>query len=116
MMAASEYPEFRRRLWDRLNVSEDGFKTYRASLKDYRDTRVAHMDFKRPSPKDYPEFDLALESACFYYGEILPLWRLFGRDEYPEDIREYCRIFADQSANVAAVALAATNSIKERVF
>jgi hypothetical protein len=116
MISVCEHPDFRRRLWERLHVSENDFKAYRTTLKDYRDTRVAHMDFKRPSPKDYPEFDLALESAYFYYDEILPTWWNFGRNDYPEDIRKYCAQFANLSGEVASVALGATSAIKERVL
>jgi hypothetical protein len=111
----SEHADFRKRLLAHLGISKREFDKYWKDVKRNRDKRVAHMDFDQPDGDAWPVFDIALESACFYYDELLKEWRRLGRRTYPDDIREYCQKFADQSARIAQTALRATSRIIERV-
>jgi hypothetical protein len=111
----SEHADFRKRLLAQLGISKADFDTYWTGVKRNRDKRVAHMDFNQPNDDEWPVFTIAVESACFYYDELLKEWRRLGRLSYPNDIREYCQKFADQSAGIAQAALQATSKIPELV-
>jgi hypothetical protein len=83
-----------------------------AHLKRYRDQVVAHHDQRRVGIKNYPTFDLALESAYFYYDFVVAELRKSGIDQQPKDLREYDAEFAAQCRDIAATAMGATRSLR----
>ena len=85
-------------------------------MKRYRDQVVAHHDQRRIEIKNYPTFDLALESAYFYYDYVVSELRKNGIDQQPKDLRAYGADFAAQCRDIAAAAIDATKSFDERLY
>ncbi len=106
---------FRQALLTHLHLSLDQFHCYWSEMKRYRDQAVAHRDLKRKAIPRFPNFDVALESAYFYYGVVLSELREQGIELGPRDIREYAARFFAQARTVASAATDATKSISERV-
>jgi hypothetical protein len=107
---------FREGLLLDLEMDEYAWISYWREMKCYRDTHVAHSDFRKPDVTHFPKLDHALKSAFFYYAFILRELRQAGIDEYPEDIREYAQRFIEHSESIAKSAVSATSDIEERVF
>ena len=112
---ASDPEQFRNELLSALGIYESKWRSYWAEMKRYRDRVVAHHDQRRVEIKNYPTFDLALESAYFYYDFVVAELRKHGVDQQPKDLRAYCRDFASQCRDIATAATAATSSFTERV-
>lgn len=85
-------------------------------MKRYRDQSVAHHDIRRSEIKNYLKFDLALESAYFYYEFIVDQLRNMGTDLKPSDLREYSKSFAVQCREIARAAMNATDKFKENAY
>ena len=107
---------FRNELFAQLGIYESKWRSYWNEMKDYRDKSVAHHDLRRPDITNYPKFDLALESAYFYYDFNVAELRKLGIEQRPNDLREYSIAFSDQCRDVASAAMKATEIIKERVY
>lgn len=112
----SDVTVFRSDLLNYLCIDECLWKTNWNRMKRYRDTQVAHLDFKQPRVDYYPDLELALQSTYFYYDHVLPLWRALGNNCFPADIRDYCTRFADQSKTIALTALSSTGHFEELVY
>ena len=115
-----EHDEFRAGLRAATGLSADEWQTYWERMKGYRDNHAAHFSEAYLRPENdprYPKLTAALKAAYFYYERLLKMMedRGFGR-RYPEDIRDYCRRFAEQAAESATTALASTADMKERVL
>ena len=85
-------------------------------MKRYRDRVVAHHDQRRIEIKNYPTFDIALDSAYFYYDDVVSELRKNGIDQQPKNLRAYGAEFAAQCRDIAAAAMGATKSFEERVY
>ncbi len=107
---------FRADMLLRLGIYESKWRSYWNEIKRYRDKSVAHHNLHRSEITNYPRFDLALESAYFYYDFIVAELRKLGIEQRPDDLREYGIAFSDQCRDVASVAMKATETIKERVY
>jgi hypothetical protein len=107
---------FREHLLSRLGIYESKWRSYWTEMKRYRDQAVAHHDQRKVEIKNYPKFDLALESAYFYYDLVVSELRKIGIDQQPKDLRAYGDEFAAQCRDIAAAAMAATKSFDERVY
>jgi hypothetical protein len=112
----SDREEFRSGLLRQLGISESQWKDYWQEMKLYRDTHVAHSDFRKPDVIAYPKLELALQSGYFYYDHLLRALQEDGAHKYPTDIREYGRRFIEQSKMIAERAVAATRDLEEQVF
>jgi hypothetical protein len=112
----SDTVQFRNELFSRLEIYESKWRSYWNEIKRYRDQSVAHHDARRSAIPNYPKFDLALESAYFYYEFILTELRKVGIDHNPRDLREYSKAFAAQCREIASAAMQATESFKEKVY
>ena len=114
-----EHEGFRAGLLNALGVPQKTWEAYWQQMKEYRDNHAAHFnaEFLRPeNDPHYPEFDLALEAAYFYYDWILKDMRNPGVQlRYPEDIRDYCRRFSEQASEVATKAISSTADLEETV-
>jgi hypothetical protein len=61
---ASDPEQFRKELFAGLGIYEESkWRSYWTEMNRYRDHVVAHHDQRRVEIKNYPTFDLALESA-----------------------------------------------------
>jgi hypothetical protein len=113
---APDPDSFRTALFSRLGIYESKWRSYWHEMKRYRDQSVAHHDQRRISIKRYPQFDLALESAYFYYDFVRTELHKVGVDQQPRSLREYGDAFAVQARPIAIAALDATKHFKETVF
>jgi hypothetical protein len=113
---AADPKAFRANLLDALGIYESKWLSYWKVMKAYRDHSVAHYDPKRIEIKRYPDFDLALEAAYFYYGYIRTELFSYGIKQMPDDFRDYAKDFTSQCEKVATAAMGATHDIKERIF
>ena len=113
---ASDPDRFREELFSHLGIYESKWRSYWAEMKRYRDLSVAHHDPRRVEIKNYPTFDLALESAYFYYDFVVSELRKHGIDQQPKDLRVYARDFGAQCNGIARAAIEGTASFKERVY
>jgi hypothetical protein len=107
--------KFRKDMFSSLRIYESKWRSYWSEMKRYRDQSVAHHDPRRVEIKNFPSFDLALESTYFYYDFLISELRKFGVDQYPEDLQDYGKAFAAQCHDIAKAAFDATNSFRERV-
>lgn len=112
----ADLDSFRSGLFNRLNLDQAAWDLYWLEMKHYRDTHVAHLDFREPRAERYPGLDHALESAYFYYDHVLAELRRHGIASYPDDIREYCGRFAEQTRMIAHKAVEATAGIEEKIY
>lgn len=119
MVPESEHETFRKALYAHMKVNKEQFGEVWTKMKGYRDNQAAHfnLDWLAPENKPtYPEFELPLEAAYFYYAHLLQMLKEQGiGHRFPLDIREYYSRFVGQAKKVAAAAMAATKDIKEEV-
>jgi hypothetical protein len=111
---ASDQAKFRRELFSRLGIYESKWHSYWNEMKRYRDQSVAHHDIRRSEIKNYPKFDLALESSYFYYEFIVGELRKMGIEQQPSDLREYSKLFAAQCRDIAIAAMKATETSEKK--
>lgn len=114
-----EHEDFRRGLITAVGVDQAEWLRYWQKVKEYRDNHAAHFNVKYLSPENdphYPDLDLALEAAYFYYERILEVLNDRGEQHgFPCDIREYCHRFLEQATEAATNAVGATTHMREKV-
>jgi hypothetical protein len=103
------------RSYSALKIYESKWRSYWTEMKRYRDQSVAHHDPRRVEIKNYPSFDLALESAYFYYDFVIKELSKSGVNQHPKDLKAYGEAFAAQCHDIAKAAADATSSFQERV-
>ena len=103
----SDVEEFRKRLLDHVNINVAAWDSYWCEMKTYRNQSVAHYDEQRKKILTFPFFDIAIESACFYYEVIIAGIELLPRD-LPSDLRAYSDEFANASKPYIIAAIKAT--------
>jgi hypothetical protein len=81
-----------------------------------RNQSAAHYGLRRSGIPNYPKFDLALESACFYYEFVAAELRKVGIEQRPDDLREYSKSFSAECREIARAAMNATDKFKENVY
>jgi hypothetical protein len=113
---ASNPDNFRKSLFSTLGIHESKWRSYWQEMKTYRPQAVAHHDQRRFSIKAYPKFDLALDSAYFYYDFARAELGKLGVDQRPERLKDYGDAFAAQCRLIAPAALEATQHFKESVL
>jgi hypothetical protein len=111
----SEHDDFRRDLHKAVGMSRDKFHRYWEELKLYRDTRATHYDPFGSMPK-YPQFDVALKAAYFYYAILNRMHERGEAHHYPVDFADYCLRFSEQAREAAKLAIAATATMDEKVM
>lgn len=104
----SDVSRFRSDLLSRLQISAEEWTTYWATIKRYRDQAIAHHDPKMKEIPNYPIFDLALQSAYFYYDFAVQELSKLGIEQHPRDLERYGEAFAEQCKPIAAAAVQAT--------
>jgi len=110
-----DHEKFRTELYNHLGIDRKAWLEYWKEIKTYRDKAVAHFDIKSRDITHYPVLDGVLE-ATYYYYEYLIVELREATDRYPDDIREYCSKFTDQTTEIAKCALSATSTIEEAVY
>lgn len=110
----SNHDQFRDGLLQVIGVTAEEWAAYWNEMKAYRDNLVAHhIELKRIA--SYPALDLALKSSYHYYSYLIKELRALGETRYPDDLQIYCVAFAIQAHEIAAVAVASTATLRERV-
>lgn len=110
----SERDRFRERLLGRLDVTPEIWDEYWNGMKSYRDNLAAHHN-ETNEVSSYPDLELALRSAYFYYSYLIGKLRESGETRFPNDLEEYCHRFESQARDIAGKAIAATAEIEESV-
>jgi hypothetical protein len=111
----TDVPAFRNQLFQSLQITEDEWKTYRESIKAYRDKDVAHIEV-RPFVSQVPDMALALKAAALYYSTVraeLSTFRDYGG--WPSELEEYHIRSLEQSKAICAVAYGGSRDIEEGV-
>ncbi len=106
---------FRQTLLKHMNMTEDEWKTYRETIKKYRDKDVAHIEVRPVS--NVPKMQNALHATVFYYSVVLK--ELAGLGDYikwPQALEEYHQRSLDQSYEFSVLAFEATRNISEKVY
>ncbi len=106
---------FRQSLLRNIYMTEDEWKTYRETIKVYRDKDVAHIEVRPVS--NVPKMQCALSATAFYYSVVLQ--ELAGFRDYsrwPQALEEYHNRSLDQSYDFSALAFKSTQNISERVY
>ena len=106
---------FRSGMLNQLNIDRDEWDAYWQQMKLYRDNVAVHAGHSS-EVTDYPRFDVALESACFYYQYLIRRLRVLGVDRKPDDLRSYAKDFEALAETAAQAALKATADIPETVY
>lgn len=104
--------EFRKGLLSRLNLSQQEWGNYWASIKDYRDTVVAHHKHN-PDITNYPDFSYALMSCYYYYEILIKELRLLKVYDYPDNLEEYFRGTLKQATELSKTAYHSTIDFME---
>ncbi len=106
---------FRQSLLRHMDMTEDEWKAYRETIKDYRDKDVAHIEVVPVS--NVPKMQGALTSTAFYYSVVLK--ELSGFRDYsrwPQALEEYHQRSLDQSYEFSKRAFKTTSNIPEKVY
>ena len=109
--SVSNPAEFRTDMLSRLGICESKWRSYWNEVERYRDKSVAHHDLRRSEIMNCP-FDIALESAYFYYEFVVAELRKLGIEQQPNDLRECSLAFSDQCREVASAAVRAAKSCR----
>lgn len=110
----TDIPAFRSELFQLLEMTEDAWKTYRESVKVYRDKDIAHIEVRPVS--QVPDMTLALKAAGFYYSTVLAELSVFGDySGWPRQLDEYHIRSLEQTKEICGVAYRASRDIKEEV-
>jgi len=111
----ASHEQFRNGLFAAVGVTADTWVAYWNEMKAYRDNLIAHhIELNRVA--NYPTLDLALKSSFFYYSYLIKELRSLGETRYPDDLQTYYEAFESQAREIAALAIASTAAVKERVF
>ena len=110
-----EVDVFRNDLLKAVQMTEDEWKKYRTTIKDYRDKDVAHIQV-RPIGQ-VPQMTVALRATAHYYSTVLEELSSF-RDYggWPKQIEDYHRKSLEQTKTILSVSYQASRDIEEEVF
>lgn len=106
---------FRAGLYARLGVSEEEWRTYWESIKNYRDEVVAHH-VSASKVTHYPDLGCALQACFYYYGILIKQLRQLSVFDYPEDLEDYYKRSLEQACRFSELAYGATRALKENVY
>jgi hypothetical protein len=105
---------FRNGLLRAVGMTEEKWRKYRQSIKDYRDKDVAHIEVRAVS--QVPEMTVALQAATYYYGYIFKeLSGYANYDVWPSDLTDYYNSSLAQTKPLVALAYKAAGHIEEKV-
>ena len=100
---------------EQLNIDRGEWDAYWQLMKLYRNEVAVHASHSS-EVTDYPRFDVALESAFFYFQYLIRRLRRLGLNRKPDDLRSYAKDFEAQAEKAAQAALKATSDIRETVY
>jgi len=106
---------FRSALFTTVGLDEQGWTSYRETIKTYRDKDVAHIEVR---PNSWvPDMTMALKATDFYYQAVLEELSLFhDYSNEPVDLMVYCRDSQEQAEKVLSEAYSSTSGMHEEVF
>jgi hypothetical protein len=114
-----EQDTFRKGLLKQLSLSNEEWKTYWNSVKDYRDNHIAHHQ-RNSNVIHYPNLDHALIACFCYYHFLINELRMLKINGYPnnlpDNLEEYYQRFLAQVAKFSRVAYRSTMEIEETVY
>jgi hypothetical protein len=111
----SDVPAFRKQLLQSIQMTEDEWKMYRETIKDYRDKDIAHIEVRPIS--QVPEMTPALRAAAYYYSVALAELSTF-RDYggWPKQIEDYHAKSLEQSKTICSIAYRASYDIEDKLL
>jgi hypothetical protein len=106
---------FKKQLLLSLQMTEDEWKAYRETIKDYRDKDVAHIEIRPVS--QVPHMTLALKATAIYYSTALAELSTF-RDYggWPIQLEDYHIKSREQAKEICTAAYRASRHIKEKIY
>gem|GEM_PF-4642624 len=110
-----DVPAFRSSLFASLGLYEQGWKSYRETVKTYRDKDVAHIEVR---PRGWvPEMTLALKAADLYYKYVLSeLSHFRDYSNEPADLIAYFEDSQRQTERILSLAYSSTSGMKEELI
>jgi len=112
----TDHDTFRDGLLESLEIDIATWEAYWEEMKNYRNNLIAHHIEDNKVVSKFPKLDLVLESSYYYYAYLITELREGGETRFPDDLKEYSAIFAEQATEIAEKALGATNGMTERVY
>jgi hypothetical protein len=111
----TDIPTFRKQLLQSLQLTEDEWKAYRETIKDYRDKDVAHIEVRPVS--QVPRMAVALKATAIYYSAVLAELSTFGDyGGWPIQLKDYHMRSLEQAKEICTAAYRASRDIKEKIF
>ena len=115
MVPSSDHIKFLIGLHEYLDINAEEWREYWETIKKFRDTNVAHWDYRQRDVTHYPVLETALRATYYYYKYLNCELRYEGFVDSPNDISEYSDKFSKQTTEVAECALQATSAMEEKV-
>ncbi len=113
---APDVDAFRDALFRAVRVTKAEWKEYWEEVKHYRDNAAAHHSTERRGIKTFPQYELALKAAQFYYERAAAmLYEEFGVASDRPDLEQYVHDFLKQAIMFARLATDATRKEAEMV-
>ena len=103
--------EFREGLFAETGIDAAGFRAYWHEIKLWRDASFAHHEQGATLPPKWPHFDIALQSAEFYYRWVVEELDDAAHYLLPRDLKHYRQIVSAEYESAAVLALAATQNL-----
>jgi hypothetical protein len=107
--------DFRQGLLRSINMTDYEWKTYRKTIKEYRDEDVAHIEVK-PISK-VPQMAHALQATTYYYSLVLEeLSCIRDYSKWPRNLDDYFQKSLEQAKLLVSIAYTATKGEEEKVY
>lgn len=100
--------EFRAGLYAATGTDAAGFQAYWREMKRWRDTNYAHHQQGAALPAKWPQFDIALAAAEYYYDRVVAELGEQQFHLFPSELSSYRRVVRAEYDGAAALALQAT--------
>jgi hypothetical protein len=98
----SDHDQFRSALLGRLQISKQDWDAYWHEMKRYRDQAIARFDNLREEIPTHPIFDVALQSAYFYFETVIVELKKIGVENVlTKDLQNYGDEFATNCLTIA---------------
>ena len=88
---------------------------YGKKIRDFRNWDAAHYDERRRELETFPDFEIALKAAYFYYAYLVAELIKHGISYRTFDLGAFSEAFVDQARLIADAACGATKHMEEKV-
>ena len=106
---------FRQGLLATLNIKDSEWCFYGRHIRDYRNNFIAHH-IKDPALTHYPNLDIALGAAFYYYDWLICKLDKIGIRQQPESLKYHFEYCLDQSKRFSGKAYSSTQVFGENIF